>query len=96
MDTSHLLYASDLTDAEWPLLEPLLPPCCPPAAPRVSHRSPPSALLADHPQCHLLRVAHRRGLAVSAAGVATVEDGVALREKVAAGWDVGAPAHGVA
>jgi putative transposase len=26
MDTSHLLYASDLTDRDWALLEPLLPP----------------------------------------------------------------------
>jgi putative transposase len=35
MDTSHLLYASDLTDAEWTLLEPLLPPESPIGRPRL-------------------------------------------------------------
>ena len=35
MDTSHLLYASDLTDAEWTLLEPLLPPESPVGRPRL-------------------------------------------------------------
>jgi putative transposase len=35
MDTSHLLYASDLTNAEWALLEPLLPPESPIGRPRV-------------------------------------------------------------
>jgi putative transposase len=35
MDTSHLLYASDLTNAEWVLLEPLLPPESPIGRPRV-------------------------------------------------------------
>jgi putative transposase len=34
MDTSHLLYASDLTDREWALLEPLLPPESPVGRPR--------------------------------------------------------------
>jgi putative transposase len=34
MDTSHLLYASDLTDREWVLLEPLLPPESPVGRPR--------------------------------------------------------------
>jgi putative transposase len=35
MDTSHPLYASDLTDAEWTLLEPLLPPESPIGRPRL-------------------------------------------------------------
>jgi len=35
MDTSPLLYASDLTDAEWALLEPLLPPESPIGRPRL-------------------------------------------------------------
>jgi transposase len=35
MDTSHLLYASDLTDREWALLEPLLPPESPVGRPRL-------------------------------------------------------------
>jgi putative transposase len=35
MDTSHLLYASDLTDVEWTLLEPLLPPESPVGRPRL-------------------------------------------------------------
>jgi putative transposase len=35
MDTSHLLYASDLTDIEWTLLEPLLPPESPVGRPRL-------------------------------------------------------------
>jgi putative transposase len=35
MDTSHLLSASDLTDAEWTLLEPLLPPESPVGRPRL-------------------------------------------------------------
>jgi transposase len=35
MDTSHLLYASDLTDAEWTLLEPLVPPESPIGRPRL-------------------------------------------------------------
>jgi putative transposase len=35
MDTSHLLYASDLSDAEWMLLEPLLPPESPIGRPRL-------------------------------------------------------------
>jgi putative transposase len=35
MDTSPLLYASDLTDAEWTLLEPLLPPESPIGRPRL-------------------------------------------------------------
>jgi len=35
MDTSHLLYAADLTDAEWTLLEPLLPPESPVGRPRL-------------------------------------------------------------
>lgn len=35
MDTSPLLYASDLTDAEWTLLEPLLPPESPVGRPRL-------------------------------------------------------------
>src|SRR5260370_13958632 len=35
MDTSHLLYASDLTNAEWVLLEPLLPPESPIGRPRL-------------------------------------------------------------
>jgi transposase len=35
MDTSTLLYASDLTDAEWTLLEPLLPPESPVGRPRL-------------------------------------------------------------
>jgi putative transposase len=35
MDTSHLLYASDLTDAEWTLLEPLLPAESPVGRPRL-------------------------------------------------------------
>src|SRR4029453_16207667 len=35
MDTSRLLYASDLTDAEWTLLEPLLPPESPVGRPRL-------------------------------------------------------------
>ena len=34
MDTSLLLYASDLTDREWALLEPLLPPESPVGRPR--------------------------------------------------------------
>jgi putative transposase len=34
MDTSPLLYASDLTDTEWELLEPLLPPESPIGRPR--------------------------------------------------------------
>ena len=34
MDTPYLLYASDLTDAEWTLLEPLLPPESPVGRPR--------------------------------------------------------------
>ena len=35
MDTLHLLYASDLTDREWALLEPLLPPESPVGRPRL-------------------------------------------------------------
>src|SRR5258708_23122431 len=35
MDTSPLRYASDLTDAEWALLEPLLPPESPVGRPRL-------------------------------------------------------------
>jgi putative transposase len=35
MDTSHLLYVSDLTDREWALLEPLLPPESPVGRPRL-------------------------------------------------------------
>jgi putative transposase len=35
MDTSPLLYASDLTDREWALLEPLLPPASPVGRPRL-------------------------------------------------------------
>jgi putative transposase len=35
MDTYPLLYASDLTDAEWTLLEPLLPPESPIGRPRL-------------------------------------------------------------
>jgi putative transposase len=35
MDTSPLLYASDLTDREWALLEPLLPPESPVGRPRL-------------------------------------------------------------
>src|SRR5258708_36327086 len=35
MDPSHLLYASDLTDREWALLEPLLPPESPVGRPRL-------------------------------------------------------------
>jgi transposase len=35
MDTQHLLSATDLTDAEWALLEPLLPPESPIGRPRV-------------------------------------------------------------
>jgi acyl-CoA synthetase (AMP-forming)/AMP-acid ligase II len=35
MDTSSLLYASDLTDAEWTLLKPLLPPESPIGRPRL-------------------------------------------------------------
>jgi putative transposase len=35
MDTYPLLYASDLTDAEWALLEPLLPPESPVGRPRL-------------------------------------------------------------
>jgi putative transposase len=35
MDTSPLLYASDLTDAEWTLLKPLLPPESPIGRPRL-------------------------------------------------------------
>jgi len=35
MDTSHLLYASDLTDREWALLEPLLSPESPVGRPRL-------------------------------------------------------------
>ena len=35
MDTLHQFYASDLTDAEWALLEPLLPPESPIGRPRL-------------------------------------------------------------
>jgi putative transposase len=35
MDTPYLLSASDLTDAEWTLLEPLLPPESPVGRPRL-------------------------------------------------------------
>jgi len=35
MDTQHLLYATDLTDREWALLEPLLPPESPVGRPRL-------------------------------------------------------------
>ena len=35
MDTPYLLYASDLTDAEWAFLEPLLPPESPVGRPRL-------------------------------------------------------------
>src|SRR5262252_3117083 len=35
MDTSPLLYASDLTDQEWALLEPALPPHAPTGRPRL-------------------------------------------------------------
>ena len=66
-----LLYATDLTDREWALLEPLLPPESPIGRPA-------SALAAHDPQRHLLRAAHRRRLAVSAAGMAAVADGVSL------------------
>jgi putative transposase len=50
MDTSPLLYASDLPDAEWTLLEPLLPPESPISRPSVAHRSP-----IGRPRRHALR-----------------------------------------
>jgi hypothetical protein len=54
-------------------------------AARVAPRSSSSPLAAHHPHCHLLCVAHRRGQALSAAGMAAVADGLSLLEKVAAG-----------
>ena len=61
------IYASDLTDAEWMLLEPFLPPESPIGRPRVhSLRTILTAIFESAP--------HRRGLALPAAGLASVED----------------------
>src|SRR5215813_10860248 len=49
-----------------------------PPASGVARRSPPSPLAAYHPQRHLLSTAHRRRLALSAAGVAAVADRLPL------------------
>ena len=52
MDTARRQpYPSDLTDAEWAIIEPLLPPPVPAGAPRKVD-------LRECDQCHLLRPDH--------------------------------------
>ena len=85
MDTSHLLYASDLTDAEWTLLEPLLPPESPVGCLRLH-----SLRLILNAIFYQLR---NGGAWRFLPQIASLEDHLPLFQKVARGRDAGAPAY---
>src|SRR5215813_11581847 len=87
---STQVYATDLTDAEWDLIQPLLP-----AQPRTGRprRHPWRTLL--NAMCYQPRTGGAwRCLALPGSGMAAVADRLSLLAEMAARWDLGtAPYH---
>src|SRR6266851_724873 len=75
-------YLTNLSDAEWHLLEPLLPP-------PARHRAAATPPRAHHRERSPVPAALGLRLAPAARGLAAVEDGLPLLPEVAAGWHLG-------
>ena len=86
---ASLLYPCDLTDAEWAHLAPLLPGAS------AARPTPPLGAPAAR-QRHLLRPAHRLCLALSAARVSALANGVYDIPPVAPGGGLAAGPRGLA
>lgn len=89
MDTQARLYATDLTNAEWTLIEPFLPAEASTGRPRIhARRTILNAIF------YVLRNRRRLRVALPASGVAGVANRLWLLSPLALGWDVGAhPSH---